>query len=58
MLVEGGEKLFAAHKLKQIIDHGPSTAEGRRVLHDMEAELQQLNHEDAQQVLDMLLSKK
>lgn len=58
MLYEGGEKLFASQKLKQIIDHGPSTLAGRRVLHDVEAELQQLNHEDAQQVLDILLSKK
>jgi hypothetical protein len=58
MLVEGGEKMFAAQKIKQIVDRGPSTVEGRRVLHDMEAELQQLNHEDAQQVLDILLAKK
>jgi hypothetical protein len=58
MLVEGGEKMFAAQKIKQIVDTGPSTVEGRRVLHDMEAELQQLNHEDAQQVLEILLAKK
>lgn len=57
MLYDGGEKLFSAHKLKQIVDHGPSSLAGRRVLHDVEAELQQLNHEDAQQVLDILLSK-
>jgi hypothetical protein len=58
LLYEGGEKLFSRHKLKQIVDRGPSSVEGRRVLHDVEAELQQLNHEDAQQVLDILLSKK
>ena len=58
MLYEGGDRLFAPHKLKQIIDHGPSTLAGRRVLHDVEAELQQLNHEDAQQVLDILLATK
>lgn len=58
MLYEGGEKLFDARKLKQIIRRGPATFEGRRVLHDIEAELQQLNHEDAQQVLDILLAKK
>jgi hypothetical protein len=58
MVYEGGEKLFASHKLKQIIDHGPATLAGRRVLHDVEAELQQLNHEDAQQVLDILLARK
>jgi hypothetical protein len=58
MLVEGGEKMFAAQKIKQIAERGPSTVEGRRVLHEMEAELQQLNHEDAQQVLDILLAKK
>lgn len=58
LLYEGGESLFSRHKLKQIVDRGPSSAEGRRVLHDVEAELQQLNHEDAQQVLDILLAKK
>jgi hypothetical protein len=58
MLYEGGEKLFASHRLKQVILRGPSTQDGRRVLHDIEAELQQLNHEDAQQVLDILLAKK
>jgi hypothetical protein len=58
LFYEGGEKLFAAHKLRQIVERGPSTLEGRRVLHDIEAELQQLNHEDAQQVLDILLAKK
>lgn len=58
ILYEGGEKLFAKHKLKQVIQRGPSTLDGRRVLHDIEAELQQLNHEDAQQVLDILLAKK
>jgi len=58
MLYEGGEKLFASHKLKQIIDHGPSTNAGRRMLQEIETELHQLNHEDAQQVLDSLLSKK
>jgi hypothetical protein len=58
MLVEGGEKMFAAKRIKQIVERGPSTIEGRRVLHDMEAELQQLNHQDAQQILDILLAKK
>jgi hypothetical protein len=58
MLVEGGEKMFAAKKIKQIVERGPATVEGRRVLHEMEAELQQLNHEDAQQVLDILLAGK
>lgn len=58
LLFQGGEKLFAAHKLRQIVERGPATLEGRRVLHDIEAELQQLNHEDAQQVLDILLAMK
>jgi hypothetical protein len=58
MLYEGGEKLFDHHKLRQVLDHGPASEDGRRVLHDIEAELQQLNHEDAQQVLDILLAKK
>jgi len=57
MLYGGGENLFASHKLRQIIDHGPSTSAWRRVLQEIEAELQQLNHEDAQRVLECLLSK-
>jgi hypothetical protein len=40
------------------LHEGPRTPEGRRVLHDIEAELQQLNHEDAQRVLDLLLAHK
>jgi hypothetical protein len=58
MVYEGGENLFSAHKLRQIIREGPSSTAGRRALHDIEAELQQLNHEDAQQVLDLLLANK
>lgn len=58
MLYEGGEKLFDHRKLRQVLERGPTTEDSRRVLHDIEAELQQLNHEDAQQVLDILLSKK
>ena len=58
MLYEGGEKILAAHKLKQVLAHGPSTILGRRALHDIEAELQQLNHEDAQQVLETLLASR
>ncbi len=57
LLYEGGGELMHAHKLRQLVAHGPATADGRRVLHDIEAELQQLNHEDAQQVLDVLLKK-
>lgn len=57
LLYEGGEKLLSSHRLRTIVDHGPATLEGRRALQDIEAELQQLNHEDAQQVLEVLLSK-
>lgn len=57
LLFDGGEKLLATRKLQQLVRNGPGSAEGRRVLHDIEAELQQLNHEDAQQVLDLLLAE-
>jgi hypothetical protein len=56
LLFEGGKDFAVAHKLRRALREGPRTPEGRRVLHDIEAELQQLNHEDAQQVLDLLLS--
>ena len=55
---EGGKELLAARKLGSILKHGPASADSRRVLHEIEAELQQLNHEDAQQVLDVLLAHK
>jgi hypothetical protein len=58
LLYEGGGELLNAHKLKRLAQEGPATADGRRVLHEIEAELQQLNHEDAQQVLDTLLAHK
>jgi hypothetical protein len=58
LLFDGGEHLLVAQKLRRALREGPRTLEGRRVLHDIEAELQQLNHEDAQQVLDLLLAKK
>jgi hypothetical protein len=58
LLFEGGKDLVVAQKLRHALRAGPRTPEGRRVLHDIEAELQQLNHEDAQQVLDLLLATK
>jgi len=58
LVYEGGADMIGARRLRQILAAGPSTSEGRRVLHDIEAELQQLNHEDAQQVLDLLLAQK
>ena len=58
LLFEGGKDFIVAQKLRRALREGPRTPEGRRVLHDIEAELQQLNHEDAQQVLDLLLAQK
>jgi len=58
LLFEGGKDFVVAQKLRRALEEGPRTPEGRRVLHDIEAELQQLNHEDAQRVLDLLLAKK
>jgi hypothetical protein len=58
MLYQGGSELLSTHKLQLLAQHGPRSAEGRRALHDIEAELQQLNHQDAQQVLDLLLKQK
>jgi hypothetical protein len=58
MLYQGGAELLNTHKLQLLAHHGPRSSEGRRALHDIEAELQQLNHQDAQQVLDLLLSQK
>ena len=58
LVLEGGEHLVHARKLRHVLAQGPSSADGRRALQDIEAELQQLNHEDALEVLDLLVAKK
>jgi hypothetical protein len=57
MLVQSGHDALRAEHLRHLLKKGPSSAEARRTLHDMEAELQQLGHRDAQDVLEILLQE-
>jgi hypothetical protein len=55
MLVQSGHDAARAQRLRRLLERGPSSAEARRVLQEIEAEIQQLGHRDAQEVLDILL---
>ena len=54
MALEGGQAALRTERLRKLLASGPSTDEARRVLHDVEAEIQQLGHRAAQEVLDLL----
>jgi hypothetical protein len=55
MLVQSGHDAARAQRLRRLLERGPSSDEARRVLQEIEAEIQQLGHRDAQEVLDLLL---
>jgi hypothetical protein len=57
MLVETGADAVRAQHLKRLLARGPTKAEARKALHDIEAEIQQLGHRDAQEVLDILVNE-
>jgi hypothetical protein len=46
-----------AQRLRELLARGPSTEEARRALHDLEPQIQQLGHRDAQAVLHALLAR-
>jgi hypothetical protein len=54
MAFEGSRAAVRTQHLRKLLARGPSTEEARRVLHDMEAEIQQLDHRRAQEVLELL----
>jgi hypothetical protein len=54
MAFEGGRAVKRTQRLRKLLAQGPSTDEARRVLHDVEAEIQQLGHREAQEVLELL----
>jgi hypothetical protein len=53
---ESGRGLFRAARLEHLIARGPSSAEARAALHDIEPTLQQLGHREAREVLELLLA--
>ena len=57
MAFEGGQAALRTQRLRKLLATGPTTDEARRVLHDVEAEIQQLGHREAQEVLDLLTAE-
>jgi len=57
LAVESGRDVLRAAHLRKLLDHGPSSAEARKVLHDLEPSLQQLGHGEAREVLELLLAE-
>ncbi len=58
MLVQSGHDAVRAQRLRKLLERGPSSAEARQTLQQIEAEIQQLGHRDAQEVLDLLLEER
>jgi hypothetical protein len=57
LVFESGREVFKAARLDELQRHGPSTAEARKILHDLEPTLQQLGHREAREVLEILLAE-
>ncbi|HEX6884849.1 MAG TPA: hypothetical protein VF530_15850 [Planctomycetota bacterium] len=57
LALESGREVFRAHRLDELLRRGPSSAEARRVLHDLEPTLQQLGQREAREVLEILLAE-
>jgi hypothetical protein len=57
LVLESGRDVFKAVKLNELLRHGPSTTEARKVLKDLEPTLEQLSHREAREVLEILLSE-
>jgi hypothetical protein len=58
LLVQTGHDATRAQRLRKLLERGPTRAEAREALQQIEAELQQLGHRDAQEVLDLLLHER
>lgn len=57
LLFEVGRDAAHAQHLKRLLERGPSSEEARKVLHDLEADIQQLGHREAQDVLEILMQE-
>lgn len=57
LALESGRDVLRGAKLGKLIEHGPSSDEARKVLHDIEPSLQQLGHREAHEVLEILLAE-
>ncbi len=56
LVAEGAGELAHAHHVRRLLASGPTSEEARRVMHDLEPELMQLGHRQAQEVLETLLA--
>jgi hypothetical protein len=56
MLIQSGHDAARAAHLRRLLAKGPASDEARAVLKQIEAEIQQLGHRDAQEVLEILVS--
>lgn len=57
MLVQTGHDALRAERLRQLLRSGPSSVDARNVLKHIEAEIAQLGHREAQDVLELLISE-
>jgi len=57
LAIQGGDALRKSAHLKKLLAQGPSSEEALRVLHDIEPELQQLGHEEAGEILEILVAE-
>lgn len=58
MLVQSGHDATRAQRLRRLLQQGPTSVEARKALQGIEAEIQQLGHRDAQEVLEILLNER
>ncbi len=56
LVAEGAGELAHAQRVRRLLASGPTSEEARRVMHDLEPELQQLGHRQALEVLETLLA--
>jgi hypothetical protein len=57
MAIQGSRAALRTRRLRNLLASGPSTDEARGALHHVEAELQQLGHREAQELLQLLTAE-
>ncbi len=55
--LQAGTDAVKAQHVRKLLREGPKRDQARQVLHQLEAELQQLSHREAQEVLDVLVAE-
>jgi len=57
LAVESTRDALLSRRMRRLLREGPSSEEARQLLHDVEPALQQLGHQEAREVLEILLSE-